>query len=119
MKIEFKTDPADFENELFETSSNAECSDQTNMSVATNIITAKSPPPTPPAPLSDEAKLKQKLAKKRSYSSYDYEITVQSIQNTVYEHAFFLLKNNRLKQLFGMFANLNGFNMQKWLMQYE
>lgn len=61
---------------------------------------------------------KAKLSKTRSYSSHDYQVTVASIQNTVYEHASFLLNNYRLKQLFGMFANLIGFDISKWLHQY-
>jgi hypothetical protein len=62
---------------------------------------------------------KQKLTKSRSYSSCDYEITKKSIENIIYEHALFLLNNYRIKQLFGMFANLNGINVFKWLQQYQ
>ena len=65
------------------------------------------------------SKNKQRLSKTRSYSSYDYEITKKSIENTIYEHALFLINNYRIKQLFGMFSNLNGINLFKWLQQYQ
>ena len=57
--------------------------------------------------------------KSRCYSSVDYQINIQTISNTVYEHAYFLLSNYRMKQLFGMFANLNGFSIKRWLQQYQ
>ncbi len=62
---------------------------------------------------------KAKLAKTRSYSAHDYQVTVQSIQETVYDHAYFLLSNYRAKQLFSMFANLDGFHLKAWLIQYQ
>ncbi len=113
-------DPVDLETELFDISINSKSdnSDLVNKSLTPKVSTSSLHSPTG---ASDEAnKSKQRtLSKKRSYSSYDYEITVQSIQNTVYEHALFLLKNYRLKQLFGMFGNLYGFNIIKWLQQFK
>ena len=70
------------------------------------------------APSTDEIK-RTRLSKKRSLSTSDFEITKKSFENVIYEHAMFLLKNYKLKQLFKMFANLNDTSIFKWLSQYE
>ncbi len=104
-------DPDDLKAELLDLS-------QKNLD-ASPEKTTKSPNTVQRTPSVTSPEQKAKLAKTRSYSSHDYQVTVQSIQDTVYDHAYFLLGNYRTKQLFGMFANLDGFYLKTWLMQYK
>ena len=60
-----------------------------------------------------------KLSKMRSFASYEQEPNKKSIEESIYEHAYGLLKSCSIKQLFEMFANLPGMNIFKWLTQYK
>lgn len=113
-------DPNDLEDELFDQSTDSKY----NESPEKMVKGTKSPiSPTSSVSTADEVGQqktpKRTPVKSRCYSSVDYQINIQTIQNTVYEHAYFLLSNYRMKQLFGMFSNLNGFSIKKWLQQYH
>lgn len=116
-------DPDDLENELFDAShDSSKYNDSPEKTVKKVTHTnSSSPTSTSQVPEGDESlnKSKQMVYKTRSYSSHDYQVTIQSIQKTVFDHAFFLLSNYRIKQLFGMFSNLSGFSILKWLRQYH
>lgn len=130
-------DPADLENDVFETTQNSSINSKPNDSPDTinNTKTSTSSlsslkqnkpvaensldEPETPTSIPKTNAANKRLSKTRSFSSYDCEMTKKSIENTIYEHAQFLISNFRLKQLFDMFANLNCLNLLKWLQQYQ
>jgi hypothetical protein len=65
-------------------------------------------------------KNKPKLSKKISFNLNESEfLSKRSIENIIYEYGTDLLKSFRVKKLFEMFSNLNGFDLTKWLHQYQ
>ena len=139
-------DPADLENEIFETTSNGNDSQVLNGSISkqdhsfnskflkskNNSVSSNSSLILSPKKLikedsfdsakNDEVffKTKQKLGKKISFNLNENEsMNKRSIESTIYEYGFDLLKSFRIKKLFEMFSNLSGFNIEKWLQQYQ
>ena len=115
-------DPNDLEDELFDQSTDSKYHESPDKMPKSS----KSPlsPQTSTSTVDENAQQQKtpkqnRTPKSRCYSSVDYQINIQTISNTVYEHAYFLLSNYRMKQLFGMFANLNGFSIKRWLQQYQ
>lgn len=109
-------DPTDLENELLNSSHITESQSPVkglkNQSSTSSITSVTSP-------LDESQSSARKLSKTRSYSAHDYQVTIQTIHTTVHDHAYFLLTNYRMKQLFGMFANLSGFTLKKWLTDFQ
>jgi RAB6A-GEF complex partner protein 1 len=139
-------DPADLENDIFENNPNPNDSHilngsaskqdhsfnskflkSKNNSVSSNSSLIVSPKKlvkedSVDSPKNDEVffKSKQKLSKKTSFNLSEHEsLNKKSIESTIYDYGFDLLKSFRIKKLFEMFSNLNGFNIEKWLQQYQ
>ena len=125
-------DPSDLENDVFDLTSTI------NISAINNVTSAKqnvsransSVLQSPNSSISkdestsrDESinngNTKQKLTSKKSFTSQDCEMNRKSIESTISEYASDLIKSYKIKKLFEMFANLNYFNIFKWLQQFH
>ena len=63
-----------------------------------------------------------KLSKKTSFNLNESEfMSKKSLEATIFEYGFELLKSFRVRKLFEMFSNLNlsGFSLERWLQQYQ
>ena len=136
-------DPADLENEVFDQSANdsqvLNGSKQQDHSFNLKFLKSKNNSRSSNSSLvsptkkqltkeesldstkNDESfRTKSKLSKKTSFNLNESELlSKKSIETTIYEYGTELLKSFRIKKLFEMFSNLSGFNLEKWLQQYQ
>jgi hypothetical protein len=125
-------DPSDLENDVFDLTSTMNTSAINNVSSAKqNVSRANSSAlQSPNSSISKDESMnkdeslnngntKPKLTSKKSFTSQDCEMNRKSIESTISEYASDLIKSYKIKKLFEMFANLNYFNIFKWLQQFH
>ncbi len=127
-------DPSDLENDVFDLTSAMNTSTINNVSTTKQNAsrTNSSVLQSPNSSISKDDSIskdesinnvnsasKSKLTSKKSFTSQDCELNRKSIELTISEYANDLIKSYKIKKLFEMFANLNYFNIYKWLQQFQ
>lgn len=86
--------------------------------------TANAPTSTTTTPISNKQNSQTQLQQQgksltKRVSLNEIELSKKSIESTIYEYAYELVRSYQVKKLFDMFSNLDFLNINKWLEQYQ